>query len=349
MNKCISIFALIGMTALVIPAQSSVVHARSAYSSVRLNNFIGKKQLVSYRAVPVKPLNFNDAWEILNKTQARTHVNMHFEKAQQLTGGRYVFTSPEDPSAVFDIDPTTGSFLLNYGFKKYTHEFSTLNLPSASQAPELARKHLAETGFLPANEREMVVGHVGGLNLGVTKYGRSTGDYKKLVTVQYNRVLEGLPVQGPGSRIIVHLGEDGALAGLIRNWPDVTAKAIAKSELKSNAVISKEIRQQLRLTAGDAKEIAIRQASLVLYDDGRGTIEPAVYVVADARYLGPRNETLVNNPVDFYVPVLKVPGAYYPYMKSRNSKSPGYDDRERSFRPMTAKPETSGVDQSDRK
>ncbi|NTW51646.1 MAG: hypothetical protein HGB22_03565 [Chlorobiaceae bacterium] len=333
MKKFISTIALMSMTALMVPGHSSVVLAKSAKVTkkierpYRLGNFIGKKRLESYKAVPVRPLNYKDAWDVLSRLQARSHENVAFENSQNLTGGRYVFTSESDRSATFDIDAATGSFLWNFGLKKYTHEHPTLNLPTADQAPAVARKRLAETGYLPANERELVVTHVGGLDMGVAKYGFNPLTFKKLVTVQFGRVLNGLPVQGPGSRIVVSLGEDGALAGLIRNWPEVTSAKIASNKLKSNPAIRKEIRLQLRKEAGDAVSTSIRNASLVLFDDGRGVIEPAVYVVADARYTGPRNETLVNNPVDFYVPVLKKPEAYYPYMKSRNANAPGFDDR----------------------
>ncbi len=336
MKKFISTIALMSMTALLVPGPSSVLLARHAKIAknierpVKLNNLIGKKKLETYKAIAVRPLNYKEAWNVLSNIQEKSHESVPFEKAEQLTGGRYVFTAEDDHSAIFDIDPASGSFLLNFGLKKYTHEHSTLNLPSSSQAPEIARKRLAETGQLPANVKEMVVTHVGGLDMAVAKYEFKPLTFKKLVTVQFGRVLNRLSVQGPGSRIVVNLGEDGALAGLIRNWPEVQSKKVAKSALKSNALIRKEILQQLRITAGDAKQTYIRKATLVLYDDGRGVIEPAIFVVADARYVGPKNEPLVNNPVDFYVPVLKRPAAYYPYMKSRNANPPGYDEHQKS-------------------
>ncbi|HWR01649.1 MAG TPA: hypothetical protein VN371_07260 [Chlorobaculum sp.] len=336
MKKFISTIALMSMTALQVPGPSSVVLARQAKVArniehpVKLNNLIGRKKLETYKTVAVRPLNYKEAWDVLSRLQERSHESVPFEKAEQLTGGRYVFTAENDRSAIFDIDPATGSFLLNFGLKKYTNEHSTLNLPSATQAPEIARKRLAETGQLPANGKEIVVTHVGGLDMAVAKYEFKPLTFKKLVTVQFGRVLNGLPVQGPGSRIVVNLGEDGVLAGLIRNWPEVQSKKVARSALKSNALIRKEIFQQLRTTAGDAKETFIRKASLVLYDDGRGVIEPAIFVVADARYVGPKNEPLVNNPVDFYVPVLKRPEALYPYMKSRNANPPAYDERQKA-------------------
>ena len=174
----------------------------------------------------------------------------------------------------------------------------------------------------------MVLARVGGLGMTVVKNGESSSNYAKLVTVFFRRVLQELQVQGPGSRILVHLGERAALVSVIRNWPDVKAQEVSEKQVKSDDMIRQEIERRLLKMAGQAREIIVEKADLVLFDDSRGVIEPAIYVVASARYQGPeRAEGLVEIPVDFYVPVLLEPKGYYPFHQDAEVRGPGSDRR----------------------
>jgi hypothetical protein len=98
--------------------------------------------------------------------------------------------------------------------------------------------------------------------------------------------------------------------------------------VKNEALIQQEIKTRLLQMAGQAKEITVKKATLVLFDDGRRVIEPAVYVVATARYEGPKGAaSVVDIPVDFYVPVLLKPEGYYPFHQDREAKRPGPETR----------------------
>ncbi|NEX11309.1 MAG: hypothetical protein C1942_01180 [Prosthecochloris sp.] len=298
-----------------------------------------------YEALRVSPLDQNGARGILWNLQQYSSFAPGFEKVENIDG-RYLFSSPHDPSAVFDIDARTGSFLLNYGLKRYSGEGSTKNLPSAAQAKELAWSYLGRTGYLPKNEEEMVLAGIGGLDLAVAKDGKTGGPYKKLVTVRFSRVLDGIPVQGPGSRIVVHLGQNGVMNAMIRNWLEVKAFSVRQKQQKSSKVIRRDIAERLSRIAGGAKEILDQNAVQVLYDDGLGIIEPAIYVTAVARYEGPGEKGVVDIPVDFYVPVLKSSKADFPFKKDRGIKSPGRDRRQtirKEIRPM----QTGGDGRSD--
>ena len=85
----------------------------------------------------------------------------------------------------------------------------------------------SNASYLPENKEEVVLARVGGLGMTVSKDGKSSNKYEKLVTVFFRRVLQEVRVQGPGSRILVHLGEQAALVGVIRNWPDVKAQEVS--------------------------------------------------------------------------------------------------------------------------
>ncbi|WP_122892679.1 hypothetical protein [Prosthecochloris sp. ZM_2] len=305
-----------------------------------------QRSLVRYQAVPMRTLDRNGARQILERLQKSGPGGVGFEKAE-MVDGRYIFTSPDDPSAVCDVDAATGSFLVNFGLKRYSGEGSTRNLPSGNRAVEIARSYLSETGYLPANENEMVVAGVGGLDMAVARDGKQAGRYRKLVTVRFSRVLNGMPVQGPGSRMVVHLGENSTPAGMIRNWTEVKAVAVSKEQLKSSEAVRGETAERLRSIAGKAREVRGEKSVRVLYDDGRGNIEPAMYVTAEAMYAGPKQQEMVAVPVDFYVPLLRNPKALYPFMKERENKVPGGDSRQRSLRLLI--PRSGSGEQSDQK
>lgn len=344
MKKAITMIMLAGLTSFLIatgPADLRSENLRKPLTAVSAPAFsnlrIERMRTLTYEAVPKKALDQQSARNLLSGLAERSALKMPFEKVEKLNG-RFIFSSPEDPSAVFDIDANNGAFLLNTGLKRYSGDESSKNLPSGKEAPELAKKYLINTGFLPKNGQEMVLAHVGGLNMAVSKEGRSVGNYHKLVTVRFSRVLNGLPVQGPGSKIVLQLGHDGELQGMIHNWPEVSAKSLPAAALKSDEEIRHETGLRLRREAGEAQSVAIRSSRLVLYDDGRGVIEPAIHVIADALYKGPATKESVNNPVDFYVPLLKAPKAIYPFMKSAESKMPEGDGRQKSAEAASRQP-----------
>lgn len=354
MKKTIFTASLSIMAVLLVPglfsvalSQNRILNQKQILKPIPAEKLVVRKSLMAYQAVPVERVTQKRARNILQNFQEKSSAAMRFERVRNLKG-RFLFTSSQDPSAVFDINRQTGSFLLNFGLKKYSNEGSTRNLPSSGNAPELARKYLEETGILPKNEKEIVLAHVGGLNMAVAKDGKRKGNYKKLVTVQFSRVLNGMPVQGPGSRLLVHLGEQGSLAGMIKNWSDVKAVPVTKAEKKNDQVIQREIQDRLRRMAGQALDIKIEKSSMVLYDDGLGRIEPAMYVLAMARYEGPGREGVVEIPVDFYVPFLKQPKALFPYMKSREAKGPGGDKKQKTLK-MAPSARSAGQDQTDMK
>jgi len=295
---------------------------------VPTNDFIGKKALQTYQAVPIEPINQEQAQKMAEQLRESAGIKIPFDKVQEYDA-RFIFTSGEDSSAVFEVDSTTGAFLFNAGLKKYSGEGSTRGLPTPKNAPDLALKYLTKLRYLPENKEEVVLARVGGLGMAAAKDGKSSNKYEKLVTVFFRRVLQDVRVQGPGSRILVHLGEQAALVGLIRNWPDVKAQEVSRDQVKSDELIRRAIQRRLLKMADQAKEIIVQKAELVLFDDGRGMIEPAIYVVAAARYQGPkRAKGLVEIPVDFYVPVLLKPKGYYPFHKDAEAKWPGSDSEQ---------------------
>lgn len=330
MNKMNSKVAVYIIVALMVLGVSSLAAAEQLNTGepkitwkVPTDKFLDKKNLTTYRAIQIKKIGHEQAYEMTKRFRETAKIKLSFEIVEE-HDNRFIFSDVEDPSAVFDVDSATGAFLFNAGLKKYSGEGTTQGLPSPKDAPDLALKYLVKLGYLPENSKEMALTRVGGLGMTASKNGKSTEDYKKLVTVIFRRVLNELRVQGPGSRILVHLGEQADLVGMIRNWSEVDAQKVAADQLKNDELIRREIYRRLLKTAGQAKEIFVQKAELVLYDDGRGVIEPAFYVVAAAQYQGPeRTKGTVDIPVDFYIPILLKPAGYYPFHQDAEAKWPG--------------------------
>lgn len=292
---------------------------------VPTENFIGDKTLMTYRAVPVKPINQEQAQKMVEQLRETAGIRIQFDKVQEYDG-RFIFTSSEDSSAVFDVASSTGTFLFNSGLKNYSKEGSTRDLPSQKNAPELAYKYLDKLHYLPENKQEMNLARVGGLSMAAAKEGKTSEKYEKLVTVYFRRILGGMDVRGRGSRILVQLGEQSSLVGVIRSWAEVKDQKHSRNQVKNDKLIFQEIRRRLIQMAGQAEEIVVQKAKLVLFDDGRGVIEPAIHVVAAARYQGPnKDRSVIEIPVDFYIPALLKPEGYYPFHQDAEAKWPGSD------------------------
>ncbi|MEW6747291.1 MAG: hypothetical protein AB1486_31560 [Planctomycetota bacterium] len=234
---------------------------------------------------------------------------------------RVEYRSELDRSAIFELDTATGDLLFNKGYGNLRGEESTPNLPSPEIAPRLAIELLHELGVTPAQASEMKLDHVGGVNMGAHREDGSTEIFQKLVTVRFGRMLDGLPVDGPGSRIVVRMSSGGQLAGLIRRWYEVSPRMLSASEMFSLAEIRTIAQACIAKASLDAVESEIKSAELVLFDDGHGVIEPAVYVTSQFTFQayhktasGGGELKTFTNPYDFYVPVLRRPQAQFPFM-----------------------------------
>ena len=301
---------------------------------VAAKDLVTKKPLNYYESIPITKIGQQKASEIVEKLQTLSGTKLSLDRVSEIDN-RLVFSSEEDPSAVFDIDTKYGALLFNAGLKQYSGEGNTPGLPSEEMAPELAQQYLSKLDYFPKDKGELILQSVGGLGMAMVKDGKSSEKYQKLVTVVFRRNLDGIRVQGRGSRMIVHLGKKAAFAGLVRNWPEVKAHEVSQERLKNDKQIREEITSRLKDMAGKAEYIAVQKAELVLFDDGRGVIEPAIYVVAMARYEGPkRAKGIVDIPVDFYVPALTKHAAYYPFQQDADAKVPKIEEGPRKAEPF---------------
>ena len=239
-----------------------------------------------------------------------------------------VFRHATDASALIEIEPATGALLFNRGYDELRGDNSTPGLVKGAAATEIAKGQLRQLGLLPEDAQELRLEHIGGVNMGVHRPDGTTELFEKLTTIRFGRTIDGLAVQGPGGRLIVHLGTRGSLNGVVRNWQTFQERPLATSD-KLSALEVQNLAMQRLSQSSAAVERQIDSAQVVLYDDGDGVMEPAVHVMATITLEGPM--TLENgmkvtkrfeNPVDFYIPLAREPQALFPFIKDKLAEAP---------------------------
>ena len=105
------------------------------------------------------------------------------------------------------------------------------------------------------------------------------------------------------SRAVVMLGANGDLEGLIVRWMDVQSEKVkgkvARSQLKDH------VKGQLKARKMECDSVHVKKADLVLYDNGKGVIEPALQVQGEI------NTVDGTFPSDWMFPIITDPKADY--------------------------------------
>jgi len=221
-----------------------------------------------------------------------------------------MYVNPGDPSAYVRIDRTTGDFSFSRGLARYYGGGATPGLPDSARAVEIARTRLREIGELPQGEA-LVVQHVGGLRMSEVQNG-ATRTVDKLVNVHFGRRIDGVEVGGPGSKIVVTLGENGALVGLHKRWISLAAEERGAAEFLRPAEVQAAATTLVRAEWPRARRVAANRPELGYYDDGHGNVEPAYFVAATIVVEG--EEPSRAGHVDHYlgvVPALRQPRGDY--------------------------------------
>lgn len=221
-----------------------------------------------------------------------------------------LFSVENDPAGYLAVEGDDVVF--NKGTKKYEGDGDTSNLPGKKKAVRIAKKHMADLGILKGSIRsELKLAHVGGVNKAVYNSEDGTSqDYKKLVTVYYDRRIKDVPVVGH-SRMVVTLGEDGELTGLIKKWTKMSKNLkFDANDYLSETQVKKQVKEMLTRHYKKSKKdlvdsLNVTDARYILYDDGT-TIEPALFTLGEvAQYDGTSYDG------DWIIPVLKNPKANY--------------------------------------
>lgn len=239
-------------------------------------------------------LGFTAADAIAKKIFTYTGTALYLDELHQIEN--CLLYRGDDKTAKFEINKVTGDIIFRKSTAAYDGEGNTPGLPSKKQAPTLAKNHLKALGMY---KNGLVLNKVNVLKEAV--YNGQTGEiFDKMVVVSFKRKLDGIPVLG-ASRVVVTLGTNGELAGLIVRWYDV--EKVKVPGVVEN--IKNHLTNKIKDKQKDHHFVLVKKADLVMFDDGNGVIEPAVFVQ------GELNEDGTTFPCDWMVPVLTNPKAQY--------------------------------------
>jgi hypothetical protein len=239
--------------------------------------------------------------------------------------------------------------LFSRDLKRYEGDFEPI-LPDEEEAEQIAKEFLTENELMPTllQGEAMITAKiltVAGARPAVK--GRAPGQndnpvaFDKFKVVTFTRQINGLPVVGPGSKIVVTLGEGGDVESLIRRWrsftpPVTTAAKSARRSTKATTRLPEVITPQAALDGMKARlsrqfpgksptqlEAMIQDMDLAYYDSNVGAIQP-VYVFR--LNLGSNITGPSPGPQEDYVtfaPYLKVaPEAIFQFGDLPNSPAP---------------------------
>lgn len=99
-------------------------------------------------------------------------------------------------------------------------------------AVEIARRHLTDLKVIPLQECELL--QVTRLNVGVVE--QRTGYAEQRVVdlgIAFRRIIDDVPVEGPGGKVIVYVDHNGDLTGIDRLWREIHDVYQSDVELRS--------------------------------------------------------------------------------------------------------------------
>jgi hypothetical protein len=231
--------------------------------------------------------------------------------------GTLWYRSPADPSAVLNINLNNGDITLNAGMKDFAGDNSTPGLLKNESASEMAKKHLTQLGLLNNDQKDYTIAHVGGINMGSNDEKNKSVVFEKFTTVRFDRVLNGIPVEGH-SRIIVQMAQEGKLVGLVKQWAPFNPRAVQPAEITSRDSLKRSIEQHMQSENTQATRIVVKKIDLIYFDGGRGLIEPAIRAQCETFYKGTGRDTTTKMfTYDIIEPLLKNPRQTYSFMHER--------------------------------
>lgn len=184
------------------------------------------------------------------------------------------FVSDKDVNTTFEQNLTTGDLSFQRNFSAYLGDFKPA-LPAKDEAVKIAQTFLAANGLNATNEREVTVAHVGGLRASSMIGDKPGPVIDKLVTVNFARQINDVPVIGPGSKMVVNIGNKGEIIGLIRHWRELSgSKKISGSETYSEEEAKRLAIAQMSKEFGSTAEFEILQTKIAYYDNNGSYLQP---------------------------------------------------------------------------
>ena len=271
----------IGTILISIVAMSSFVNKKTAPNKDLILTQSAYKNLITYQGgdmyvyatTAVKPEKMKRFQQVAGKSIGSKNIIPTSEK-------EILSFSEKDPSAFYEQDLKTGTLSFNKGMEGY-YQNSKIQLPEMDKAKDLSLSFIKEIGLAPEDMRELKMVHAGGLR---ASDAGSDKVIDVLRTITYGRMLNGTPVYGAGSKIIVHVGNKGEIVGLNSRWKNIEktgAKSVSKTSLKDSKQAEMEMQRQLISDYGKDAKFKIRDMYLAYYDGGKNYIQPAYFFQVD--------------------------------------------------------------------
>lgn len=186
------------------------------------------------------------------------------------------FVSSKDPNTTFEHNLLTGDLRFHRNFARYLGDYQPA-LPTPDEAVKMAQGFLEENKLLPANMAELKLAHIGGLRATTVIRGERAGPIiDKLITLNYARILNGAPVIGPGSKIIVDIGEKGEVISLTRHWRELSPKIaeLAPGEVFALSDAKRLSAAQLRKEFGPEAKFETLDVQTAYFDNNGKVLQP---------------------------------------------------------------------------
>lgn len=187
------------------------------------------------------------------------------------------FQNKSDATEYLLTNSAKGRLSFSKSTKSYEDDFKP-RLADVATAQKNAEKFLADNDLNPKNLSELKLIHAGGLRASSADDGQIID---KMQTFTYGRVIDGVPVSGNGSRIVVNVGDKGEVLGVSKSWkelsPTTTARKVNTSEIKSQADAQKEFGQLVNFNFGAGVSPQIKSIQKMYFDGGDSYIQPAYF------------------------------------------------------------------------
>jgi hypothetical protein len=215
----------------------------------------------------------------------------------------------------FDVfSPVSMGFIYTKSLTKYLRPkkalFESNRVPDKSQCVEMAKNYLSRLEILPSETEEMYIAKVGKVRAASYNNATKTASeiYDMMRVVHFGRKLDGLPVHG-ASRIVVRLGDNGELVGIIKNWPKLVRVTVNDATKMNDQSKWKDVISQYftnRYTIDFYPTVNVETTELVMFDDGQGCIEPALH--AKGKLIDTKG---IPCATDWVIPIMTEPKAKY--------------------------------------
>jgi hypothetical protein len=236
----------------------------------------GNENTYVYSFAEAGVLSADDSKKMVEKFLGTTDTEPLYKSEENTV----YFTSKDDVTATFEQDLNTGNFTFNKGMKKYMGDYAP-RLPSKDAAINATEDFLSKNELLPKDKSQLKLVHFGGIRSNWVIDGQKAGPVTdKLITVTYGRVVDGLPVIGPGSKLVANVGEEGAIVGLVHRWRELDAqsrKQVQREEMLSQQEAEEMARRQIQQEYGQDISYKILGSGKAYYDNNRKILQP-VYI-----------------------------------------------------------------------